>query len=300
MKWAKWVMMGVCMLVLTGLGVREWRASLVVNQPRGRFNMVMIKPESGLSFVSFDQTEKSLIMLQFPNKVSINARDSGVYDISSLYKLGSYQGNGGEFAARKVQGFMRVPIPGYLVVKGDGGQAKSRLRKGLLRTIFGGGETNLSRFDMAVLWYRAINYRYREIGEEELIRAAVIEKEQDKMIYHPERLQDYVGTRFFDWRIGEEGITAAIINASGVDGLGSDMADFLTNLGMDVVMVRSGRSEDEQPTSLWQVGNEKKGTELSYIFQNLLGFGSPKIEVVPGEYRAEVLVIVGEDTKELF
>ena len=131
-------------------------------------------------------------------------------------------------------------------------------------------------------------------------RAAVIEKEQDKMIYHPERLQDYVGTRFFDWRIGEEGITAAIINASGVDGLGSDMADFLTNLGMDVVMVRSGRSEDEQPTSLWQVGNEKKGTELSYIFQNLLGFGLPKIEVVPGEYRAEVLVIVGEDTKELF
>ena len=76
--------------------------------------------------------------------------------------------------------------------------------------------------------------------------------------------------------------------------------DFLTNLGMDVVMVRSGRSEDEQPTSLWQVGNEKKGTELSYIFQNLLGFGLPKIEVVPGEYRAEVLVIVGEDTKELF
>ncbi len=294
------MIVGVFVLVITGMGVKEWRSSQLINQPQGRFNMVMIRPESELIFVSFDQTEKSLIMLQFPNQVSINARSSGVYDIASLYNLGAYQGNGGEFAARKVQGFMRVPVPGYLVLRGKTGQAKSILRRGLLKTIFGRAETNLSRFDAAVLWYWAQNYRHREIGEEELIRAAVIEKEQEKMIYHPERLQDYVGTRFFDWRIGEEGITVAVINASGVDGLGNDMADFLTNLGMDVLMVRSEQSGQKQTTSLWQVGKEKQIKELNYIFQNLFDFGPPKIEEVRGEYRSEVLVIVGEDAKDLF
>ncbi|MFH1243958.1 MAG: LytR C-terminal domain-containing protein [bacterium] len=300
MKLARWIMAGVFVLVIIGVGVKEWRGSQLVNQPQGRFNLVMIRPGSELSFVSFDKTEKSLIMLQFPNQVSINARNSGVYDIASLYNLGEYQGSGGEFAARKVQGFMRVPVPGYLVLRDKTGQAKSILRKGLWKTIIGRSETNLSRFDAALLWYRAINYREREIGEEELIRAAVIEKEQDKMIYHPERLQDYVGTRFFDWRIGEEGVTVAIINASGVDGLGSDMADFLTNLGMDVLMVRSEQGDRKQTKSRWQVGNEKQVRELNYIFQNLFDFGSPKVEEVGEEYRAEVLVIVGEDAKELF
>lgn len=184
---------------------------------------------------------------------------------------------------------MRVPVPGYLVVSGN-------LRWGLLKVILGTSETSLSRFDAMLLLYRANRYRWRSIGEDELVRAGVI----DDKIYHPERLQEYVGSRLFDWGIGGAGVTIAIVNESGENGLGSDMADFLANLGLDVVMVKSGKENEIRNKSEWQVEDPASAREFDYIFENLFGFDKPILEKVGDEYRAKVLIRVGKDGKELF
>jgi len=254
-----------------------------------RFNIAVINPGIGVSFVSVDPTEKTILTIPFPTNLTINSRSKGEYSISSLYKLGSYKGSGGMFARRKIQGFMRVPIPGFIVT------SKS-LKIGLLGVIFGHTETSLSRFDAMLLLYRVTRYRRREISGNELVRAGVIEGNS----YHSERLQEYVGTRLFDWEIGATGLTVAIINASGENGLGSDLADFLSNLGLDVVMVRSINVDESLNKSSWQVSDDKSAKELSYIFQNLFGFDQPKVENIPVEYRASVLIKVGKDVKDLF
>lgn len=280
-------MLGLLGMIVAGLTVVEWKSSQVVGHSQYRFNLAVIERDGGVTFVSVDPTERAILELPFPLDLAIRSRSIGEYSIASLYKLGSYKGEGGKFVRQKIQGFMRVPVPGYLVVTGN-------LKWGLLQVIVGKGETSLSRLDALLLLYRANRYRWREIGEDELVRAGVI----DNRIYHPERLQEYVGSRLFDWGIGASGVTIAIVNASGENGLGSDMADFLTNLGLDVVMVRS--VDEQQETTQWQVGSEEDAKKLGYIFQSLFGFEKVEVATVGDEYRATVLIRVGKDAKELF
>jgi hypothetical protein len=183
---------------------------------------------------------------------------------------------------------MRVPVPGYIVGK--------TLRGSLFMSLLGRTDTSLSKFDAGVLLYRLAGYGKREVEENELVRAGVIAENT----YHPERLQEYVGSRLFDWGVGAKAATVAIINASGENGLGSDMADFLTNLGLDVVMVRSASSNELLEHSEWQTESQVKAQDLNYIFENLFSMGSAKVEKVGEEYRSSVLVRVGKDAKELF
>jgi hypothetical protein len=296
LNWIKLIGVGIVLLVVGGLGFKEVKKSQVLGNSQYRFNMVMIGESSGITFLSFDPSEKSILSLTFPNDLAIKSRTSGEYSISSLYKLGSYSGKGGMFARQKVQGFMRVPIPGYVVTTNKKTMSKSSFRSSMIKTIFGKTDTSLSRFDAATLFLRSERYAWRDVEEKELVRAGVI---TDKT-YHPERMQEYVGSRLFDWNIGSGNVTVAVINASGENGLGSDIADFLTNLGLDVVMVRSVSSDSQVEKSEWQVGSAQIAEELGYIFDHLFGFNAPKLEKVSEEYRSTVLVKIGKDAKELF
>lgn len=294
--WIKGIVIGIIVLILAGLGLREIRSSQVLGNSQYRFNMVMIGESSGVTFLSFDPSEKSVLSLTFPNNLAIKSRTSGEYSISSLYKLGSYSGKGGMFARQKVQGFMRVPIPGYIVTGSKKTMSKTSFRLTLLKTIFGRVDTSLSRLDAMTLFMRSGRYSWRNVEEKELVRAGVIADNT----YHPERMQEYVGSRLFDWNIGSGSVTVAVINASGENGLGSDIADFLTNLGLDVVMVRSVNTDAQVDKSEWQVGSPQVAQELGYVFENLFSFNQAKIENVPEEYRSLVLVRIGKDAKELF
>lgn len=297
--WIKWLVMGLVGVILMGLVWREWGRSQIVGHDPHRFNLAMIVPNQGVTFLSFDPAEKTLFAIVFPSDLVIKSRSNGEYSITSLYKLGSYSGDGGMFARRKIQGFMRLPIPGYLVIKNNRGQVKRTLVGGLRKVILGKADTSLSRLDALSLLLATSTYNYREISEDELVRAAVLEKQAGETIYHPERLQQYVGTRFFDWGIGESGVTVAVVNASGVNGLGSDMADYLTNLGLDVVMVRSTGMKEFQTVSRWEIADDPKLKPMIELFTSLFGFSSPKIGLDP-EYRAQIVIQVGQDAKELF
>lgn len=298
--WVTWVVFGLVLLIGGGLIYKAWQGNQVVGHNQYRFNMALIEKDKGVSFVSFDPTEKSILYLPFPSNLAINSRSRGEYSISSLYKLGSYNGSGGSFARQKIQGFMRVPIPGYLVTNNSKLVGKSYLRISLLKIILGRMETSLTRFDAIALLSRVNKYSFREVSEDELLRVAVIEKKDNEYLYHSERLQDYVGTRLFDWGIGAQGVSVAILNASGENGLGSDMADFLSNLGLDVVMVRSAPEGQVMDKSEWVMTEASRVKEFSYIFCELFGFDDPKVEQVSAEYRSQVLIRVGKDAKELF
>lgn len=296
LKWVKWIVALVVLLIVGGLGFKEIKKSQVIGNGQYRFNMVMIGESGGITFLSFDPSEKSVLSLTFPSDLAIKSRTSGEYSISSLYKLGSYSGAGGMFARQKVQGFMRVPIPGYVVTSSKKTMSKTSFRLAMIKTMFGKTDTSLSRFDAAILFLRSGRYGWRNVEEKELVRAGVIADNT----YHPERMQEYVGSRLFDWNIGAGSITVAVVNASGENGLGSDIADFLTNLGLDVVMVRSVNNDNQVEKSEWQVGNKKIAEDLGYIFKNLFSFNEAKLENVPEEYRSMVLIRIGKDAKELF
>lgn len=299
--WLKWLIALVLTLICVGIGVAEWRISQVVGHSQYRFNLALITPEDGVVFVSIDPAEKSILALPFPTNLAITSRTSGEYVVSSLYKLGSYQDQkGGMFARQKIQGFMRVPVPGYVVVGKSQKTIKSSLNSAMRQVVVGQAESSLSKLDAVTVLLRSNDYKWREVSEEELVRVAVLERKEKGFVYHPDRLQEYVGTRLFDWGIGASGTTVAILNASGVNGLGSDMADFLTNLGMDVVMVRSVAQSESSSKTEWQVNSLDEEGKLQFIFENLFSLDKPKVEKIPDEYRSQVLIKVGTDAKDLF
>lgn len=301
LSWLKWVLAGVGMLILSGLLIMQWQSSQITNKSEYRFNLALIQPDIGVTFVSFDPVEKNVFVMPFPHNLAITSRSKGEYSIASLYQLGAYDGEGGKFARQKIQGFMRVPVPGYIVSSISDSNNQRLIKRSLLEVLVGSSETSLSRLDALFLLQRASQYSWREVSESELVRAAVIEqKEGDNYVYHSNRLQEFVGDRLFDWGIGAGGLTVSIVNASGENGLGSDLADFLSNLGIDVVMVRSANNGNVSDVSEWQVSTEDDAEELSYVFRQLFGFQDAKVEPVPEEFRAKVLIRVGKDAKELF
>ena len=161
----------------------------------------------------------------------------------------------------------------------------------------GRNKSNLSRLDALTLLSRINIYTWKEATQDELIRAGVLTQTDGIMRFHPERLQEYVGSRLFDWQVGVAGLTVAVVNNSGIDGLGGDIADFLTNLGFDVVAVRSG-TEQKEVSRVVTSDSKKYRREVDYL-QNLFGWPEAE-EADTQDYRAEIVVYVGVDAVKLF
>lgn len=290
-------LMGI--LIVVGMIALEWKKSIGVWEV-ARFNLLYVDDSGArVSVISFDPVEQKVLMLEYPGALSINSRSVGEYKISNLYTLGKYKQQGGEFARRKVQGFMRMPITGYLVDQTQTGSVAKGLSKALLKGLWQPSETNLSRIDQYVLWQQLRRYNAQEVGEDELVRAGIIVKHQNSegYGYMAERLSQYVGKAFFDWGVGIEGATVAVVNESGIDGLGSDMAGFLTNMGLDVVVVRSGSGERENTKVV--AADIKVHAQSLRLIDRAFGFSEPE-QSNTDEYRSDIVVWVGKDARELF
>ena len=289
---------GVLLLLvcLAGWVYREAQRSLVFGNPH-RFNMVEIGSSGQVDFLSFDPVLRRVFVLPFPPNLSIRSRSVGEYRMGALYSLGSYGGgSGGEFTRRKVQGFMKVPIPGYLVT-GVAETTTGDLRRGLWN-VLSQKRTNLSALDGAIILARSSSYLWKVATVDDLVRAGVFEQSGSGYLYHPERLQQYVGTRLFDWGVGSEGVTVAVVNDSGLNGLGNDVADFLTNIGLDVVAVRSG-SGGTTGTIVTIASHTKEIDSILVIMKSLFGFTDVRVGSTD-QYRAQIVVAVGADAQDLF
>lgn len=279
--------------------MREWRASIV--NPEARFNLVYID-EGGrrVSVVTVDPVEEKVMIITYPEKLAITSRSVGEYEIGSLYKLGSYKDQGGEFARRKVQGFMRLPIVGYLVNLEGSGNVNESLKHSMLKIIWSNRlENNLTTIDAYRLSAYLRSYSAKYVSDEELVRVGVIvrDKENNKMSYNQLALSSYVGKSFFDWGVGKEGVTVAVINESGESGLGSDMAEFLDNMGLDVITVKSGSTISGSTRT---VVSHPEASHLTLTFMSRVFEFKPYEEGDTTEYRAGIVIWVGRDALELF
>ena len=286
----------IFLVILVGVGWiwGQLKTSLVFGNTH-RFNLVVASTAGQVDFVSIDPVERQVFVLPFPANLAIRSRSVGEYQMNSLYKLGAYGGDGGEFVRRKVQGFMKVPIPGYVVVH-DG--SSTAVRGQMIRALFTPKANNVSTLDAVTLTARAESYIWKTATIDELMRAGVLEHTGDTYSYHPERLQQYVGTRLFDWGVGGAGVTVAVVNISGVAGLGNDIADFLTNLGLDVVAVRSADGQASK-TTVTVAAHSPQTDAIIGMLKSLFGFATAT-QGSTSEYRAQIVVTVGTDAEGLF
>jgi len=297
------VLVGILVILGIALIYQETRASQVF-QSKYRYSLVVGSERGMVSYVSFDPEEKRILIIPLPPDLKIRSRSVGEYSVSSLYKLGEYDGNPGGFIRTKVQGFMKVPIAGYLLVSEIEEQGtKKALLSGLLKSlIFSKNRTSMSRLDALTLLFASQKYDYKEVDREELVRSGAIVKEGNGYIYREERLGEFLKTQVFDWAVGEENVTVAIFNASGENGLGSDIAEFFTNMGFDVISVRGVENgEPLEDTTKIRIAESDIETHRDVLRQVSGLFDWWEIEIAETEeYRADLVIFLGKDATNLF
>lgn len=294
-----WVLTALFFLVTAGFLYSDYARSQVAGSPY-RHNMVFASTEGDVSFVSFDPAEKQVFTLAFPKNLEIKSRSVGTYRIDNLYKLGSYEGEPGRFVVRKVQGFMRVPIAGYVTTESID-SVKRSLAIRLRHAIWNPRGTSLTRIDALTLLARMSTYQWREGSQDDLVRGGVLTQDGDVWRYSHERLKNYLGVRVFDWTVGGDNITVAIINNSGIDGLGTDLSEFFTNLGFDVVMVKNGDTAASDTTSVaFSAQDQEAYSQTTQLLTQLFGWNTFEVGNTVEQYRAKMAVTVGRDAVELF
>jgi hypothetical protein len=248
--------------------------------------------------VSFDPSEGRVTQLEIAD-IEFRSRSVGQYQMSQLYALGGYESAGGEFVRNKLQGFLRVPLLDYLLVeKLD----KTNIRLALVKQLVGLAEASeLSTLDLANLLFWSFSFDWQVVPFETMVKVGAVELVEGKYQVNDLRLRQFVGERLFDWLVGEESWTVSIMNESGKDGLGGDIAAFLTNVGMDVIAVRSG-SEVGREKTIVRLSESKAVKSASMRVLELIMPTSASFEYEQdlGEFRSEVVIILGSDMQYLF
>lgn len=294
----KWLVAVVVLALVMG-GVFEWRTSRLIGNEY-RYNLVMVGTEKRVSFVSFNPVEKQVLVIELPSSLHIKSRSYGTYEVGNLYQLGEYEGQAGNFVRSKIQGFMRVPIEGFLETETWEGKYGNIFVKAVALHLWQREILKpLNLADKLILIFRAMNYDWRINSQEDLIKAGVLVQEQGEMSYSSERLKQFLESRVFDWSIGMQGLSVAVVNESGRDRLGNDIAEYLNNLGFDVISVRTGEGESEKTTLKIDENTYESRRELIQLLSNLFDWKEVEKKNID-EYRAEVVIYVGTDAEKLF
>jgi len=230
----------------------------------------------------------------------------GGYRVGKLVELGEYEEFPGEFVKKKIQGFLRVPVSGYVIFKTQKEDrekvdvVKLRLRDSLL----GRGGSNLNFLDKVILLQRFYAYIWKGWDTNDLVRLGVLVKgrmgNDEVYNYDDGRLFEYTRDKFFDWLVASEELSAAVLDVSGLD-LGEDVVRFLENLGVDVVMIRKGDKEIKKNDESKLIVAEKEllKSKTAESLRDLLGINRIEVGNVDA-YRSDVLLVVGRDLENMF
>lgn len=284
----------IILFVLFVVFIQQANKSIVYGEIT-RVNLLALSGDGGVKVVSVDPVDRVFTVIDIPQELEIKSRSVGSYKVGNLYKLGEYEGDVGEFAKRKMQGFLRIPVKGFYLYRSENLRGEFLL---LVKDSFGNsGVSNLSFLDRVILLIKSLIYRVDTVSSDELYREGVLVSENGGLNYSDSKLYNYVQRKFVDWKVGEEGVSSTVINSSGEEGLGNDVSRFLTNIGMNVVNVREGNKQGE--SKILVSDKEILETHTFELISEFLGIF--QVEVTnTDEYRADIVLIVGSDLKSIF
>lgn len=172
-----------------------------------------------------------------------------------------------------------MPIDAYVVVKSDfNSDSKSYFLKIFLnsRKI----KKNLSLFDLLKLSLYSAS-----LNSEKIIEESVSKDDAEKM--------KLISESFFkDPKIVGEKLSIQIINSTSVSGLGNKLARYISNMGGQVVLVKSSQDEAKNSVILYQ--------EPSYTAKKLSEKLDISLKKDENNSISDVKIIIGKDKESLF
>jgi hypothetical protein len=259
------------MLILGSWLIKGVKASQWDGQ--GQFGWVIQSEEIRVKIII--PSQKKLVTLIIPNNTIVKVGFGfGEYRINKVYELGKLANQAGKVLTRTIQEFLGVGIKGWQV----------------------GTKSNLSWWDRIRLkWLETFAVNQTKVVELKGKPAWQAEKLSDgSLIYRVNQawLDELVHQEIFDQEVSREGLTVAVLNASGVDGVANDISRLISNLGIEVRLVSNLATQDQSEVVISQK-SQKETRTLKKIIDSL---GIETIRVSDTlEQRSDVVVIIGRD-----
>jgi len=299
-KIIKWFLILIAFIFLVGIG---WRAigffKNSVWDGRSRLNLALkISP---ISLVSFDARSQTINFLIIPDGTYIEAAgDYGPYRIEKIYPLGELEGRGMALLTASLEGYLGLPIDGWLMAdeKWEEAGGARRLLSDLIGTMMKDKlMTNLSYWDLARLWLMTSRTRAHKIEAVNLGETTVAEEfslpdgTQSRRI-NSQRINQIISRLFTDDRLRQEDLAIAIMNAGGKTGLAAKGARLVTNIGGRLVEV----GDWPEPLDSCQI-KTTPDNKKTYTSQKLAKVFGCQIETDLGkEARWDLLIILTSDS----
>ena len=259
------------MLILGSWLIKGVRASQWDGQ--GQFGWVIQTEEIRVKIII--PSQKKLVTLIIPNNTIVKVGFGfGEYRINKVYELGKLANQAGKVLTRTIQEFLGVGIKGWQV----------------------GTKSNLSWWD---------NFRLKWLETFAVNQTKVVEL-KDKPSWQAEQLSDgsliyrvnqawldeLVHQEIFDQEVSQEGLTVAVLNASGVDGVANDISRLISNLGIEVRLVSNLAAQERSEVVISQ--KSQKDTKTLKKIIGSLGIDTVRVGDIL-EQRSDMVVIIGRD-----
>jgi len=105
-------------------------------------------------------------------------------------------------------------------------------------------------------------------------------------------LDELVHQEIFDQEVSQEGLTVAVLNASGVDGVANDISRLISNLGIEVRLVSNLAAQERSEVVISQ--KSQKDTKTLKKIIGSLGIDTVRVGDIL-EQRSDMVVIIGRD-----
>jgi LytR cell envelope-related transcriptional attenuator len=279
-KRSQWLI-GVGFLFFLGLlivgGVLYKEAKKSIWDGKSRLGMVKQDEVSILIDVLLPDQDK-IMQIKIPFDLLVEVPFGyGEYQFEKIYRLGKLDNHGGELLTRSAQDLMGISIKGYQYQN----------------------QTNLTWWDkLRVRWFNFTTNKkiklslIEEVGLSETILPDGSRTLSSNQIMTDELVNQYL----FDEKIVNEGLSIAVLNASGVANLATKAARIINNLGGEVSMVSNQDQSDQSQLLVRDKSllNSETINKLKDVFE---------IQVIKvasvEEYRADLVLVISEDYSQL-
>ena len=244
---------------------------------QGQFAFVIQAEEIRVKIIIPNQ--KKLIILIIPDNTMVKVGFGfGEYRLNKIYELGKLANQADKVLTRTVQELLGIGIKGWQV----------------------GGKSNLSWWDKIRLrWLEALTVNQTETIELKNNAAWQSEHLSDgSLVYRVNQvwLDELVHREIFDQEVSQEGLTVAVLNASGVDGVANNISRLISNLGIELRLVGNLANQDQSEVVINQKNLQETKTLKKII--NSLGIDRVRVGDIL-EQRSDIVVIIGRDYANL-
>ncbi len=236
----------------------------IVHQDESHVYLQTLLPDQG-----------KMIGFELPFNLVVNVPFGyGEYQLDRIYKLGELEDQGGKILTRTVQDLMGLSVQGFNYYN----------------------QTNLTWWDrVRVRWFSSFRVEKRmslDLLQETGLTETTLPDGSKVLLANQTLTDELVNQYFFDEAVVKEGLSVAVLNASGVDGLAQESARIVNNLGGEVSLVSN--KEESNQSQIWV--SEKELIDAVTVKQLSNIFNIKVMLVTPvDEYRADVVLIISED-----